>query len=105
MSRDVIGKRMQMPLLYIKNMSQSVAKSLRNATAFAKQIVSRLPKHLIILRNSPYYIKYLFLGCVFVIICAIIIHFTNEDVAKFVDPILSIFSSVILIILSFPYRK
>lgn len=41
---------------------------------------------------------------IFVIICAIIIFFANdEEIAKFVDPIISIISCFLLLFLSYPY--
>ncbi|GLV35489.1 Zinc transporter 77C [Carabus blaptoides fortunei] len=45
------------------------------------------------------------LGCIFVIICSIIVLLTDSHVAKFVDPIISIISALVLLVLSFPYMK
>lgn len=45
------------------------------------------------------------LGSILVIICAVIVYFTDVYVAKFVDPILSIISAVSLLVLSYPYMK
>ncbi|XP_035794424.1 zinc/cadmium resistance protein-like [Anopheles albimanus] len=42
---------------------------------------------------------------VFVIICSVIVYYTTEETAKFVDPVLSILSCVVLIVLSYPYMK
>ncbi|KAL1395944.1 hypothetical protein pipiens_010869 [Culex pipiens pipiens] len=44
---------------------------------------------------------------VFVIICSMIVHYTNEDedTSKFVDPLCSILSCVVLMTLSYPYMK
>lgn len=44
-------------------------------------------------------------GCVFVIICAILVYFTEQNVAKYIDPILSLISASVLMILSFPYMR
>lgn len=42
----------------------------------------------------------------FVIICAIIVYMSKDNhTAKFIDPIISIFSCVVLVTLSFPYMK
>ncbi|XP_055536090.1 zinc transporter 10 [Wyeomyia smithii] len=43
----------------------------------------------------------------FVIFCAMIVHYTNEDedTSKFVDPLCSIMSCVVLLTLSYPYMK
>lgn len=55
--------------------------------------------------------KFLFclssIGTVFVIICSMIVHYTNEDedTSKFVDPLCSILSCVVLMTLSYPYSK
>ncbi|GJQ86180.1 hypothetical protein Trydic_g12450 [Trypoxylus dichotomus] len=45
------------------------------------------------------------IGCVFVVICALLVYFTDKDVAKFIDPVLSMVSATILLILSYPYMK
>lgn len=45
------------------------------------------------------------IGCLFVIICAVMVHFTEENIAKYIDPLLSILSAIILMVLSFPYMK
>ncbi|KAL9900893.1 zinc transporter 77C isoform 1-T1 [Glossina fuscipes fuscipes] len=44
---------------------------------------------------------------IFVIVCGIIVHFAadKEHTAKFIDPILSIFSCVLVVALSYPYMK
>ncbi|XP_050091615.1 uncharacterized protein LOC126575114 [Anopheles aquasalis] len=42
---------------------------------------------------------------IFVIICSLIVYYTTEETAKFVDPVLSILSCVVLIALSYPYMK
>lgn len=42
----------------------------------------------------------------FVIVCALIIYsIEDEEVAKYVDPVISIFSCVVLLVLSYPYMK
>ncbi|XP_058459052.1 calcium/manganese antiporter SLC30A10 isoform X2 [Malaya genurostris] len=43
----------------------------------------------------------------FVIVCSVIVHYTNEDedTSKFVDPLCSIVSCVVLLSLSYPYMK
>ncbi|XP_058829603.1 uncharacterized protein LOC131688959 [Topomyia yanbarensis] len=43
----------------------------------------------------------------FVIVCSVIVHYTNEDegTSKFVDPLCSIMSCVVLLSLSYPYMK
>ncbi|KDR23794.1 zinc transporter 10 isoform X2 [Zootermopsis nevadensis] len=45
------------------------------------------------------------LGCLVVIVCSLIVYFTDQNFAKFVDPALSIFSAVLLLILSYPNMK
>ncbi|XP_029721104.2 calcium/manganese antiporter SLC30A10 [Aedes albopictus] len=44
---------------------------------------------------------------IFVIVCSTIVHYTNEDedTSKFVDPLCSIMSCVVLMVLSYPYMK
>ncbi|EAT37508.1 AAEL010511-PA, partial [Aedes aegypti] len=44
---------------------------------------------------------------IFVIVCSMIVHYTNEDedTSKFVDPLCSIMSCVVLMVLSYPYMK
>lgn len=43
---------------------------------------------------------------VFVLICSAIVHSAdNENVTKFVDPIISIISGITLLVLSYPYSK
>ncbi|PSN55375.1 hypothetical protein C0J52_01823 [Blattella germanica] len=44
-------------------------------------------------------------GCVLVIICSLIVNFTNQDIAKFVDPAFSILSAILLLLLSYPYMR
>jgi len=44
-------------------------------------------------------------GCVFVIIGALLVYLTEQNVAKYIDPILSLVSACALMILSFPYMK
>lgn len=44
-------------------------------------------------------------GCLVVIACSLIVYLTDENIAKFVDPLLSIISAVLLLILSYPYMK
>ncbi|KAJ9595555.1 hypothetical protein L9F63_013264, partial [Diploptera punctata] len=43
--------------------------------------------------------------CVFVIICSLIVYLTDENIAKYVDPALSIVSAVLLLVFSYPYMK
>ncbi|XP_973626.3 calcium/manganese antiporter SLC30A10 isoform X1 [Tribolium castaneum] len=45
------------------------------------------------------------IGCVFVIICALIVYFTDKHIAKYVDPILSLVSAGSLLFLSYPHMK
>jgi hypothetical protein len=40
-----------------------------------------------------------------VILCALIVYFTEENFAKYVDPALSILSAVLRLILSYPHSK
>ncbi|XP_022918718.2 proton-coupled zinc antiporter SLC30A1 isoform X1 [Onthophagus taurus] len=42
---------------------------------------------------------------IIVILCSIIIYFTEAHIAKFIDPILAVVSSIIVLVLSFPYMK
>uniref|UniRef100_A0A1B0DDC1 Cation efflux protein transmembrane domain-containing protein n=1 Tax=Phlebotomus papatasi TaxID=29031 RepID=A0A1B0DDC1_PHLPP len=45
-------------------------------------------------------------SCVFVIGCSIIIFFANdEEVTKYIDPVISILSCIVLLVLSYPYSK
>ncbi|KAJ4452131.1 hypothetical protein ANN_03649, partial [Periplaneta americana] len=45
------------------------------------------------------------IGCIFVIGCSLIVYFTDQQVAKYVDPALSIVSAILLFVLSYPYMK
>lgn len=45
------------------------------------------------------------LGCVFVILVSILVYFTDSDVAKFIDPVFAIISSISLFVLCYPYSK
>ncbi|KMQ95829.1 zinc transporter 1 [Lasius niger] len=45
------------------------------------------------------------LGCVFVILVSILVYFTDSDVAKFIDPVFAIISSISLFVLCYPYMK
>lgn len=55
--------------------------------------------------ESQHYLYNLISGCLVVIVCSLIVYFTDQNVGKFVDPALSIFSAVLLLILSYPYSK
>lgn len=44
-------------------------------------------------------------GCVFVIVASLTVFFTDQSVGKYADPLLSIVSAVLLLILSYPYMK
>ncbi|XP_025988313.1 zinc transporter 1 [Solenopsis invicta] len=45
------------------------------------------------------------LGCVFVILVSILVYFTDSDVAKYIDPLFAIISSISLFVLCYPYMK
>ncbi|KAJ3643951.1 hypothetical protein Zmor_011164 [Zophobas morio] len=45
------------------------------------------------------------IGCVYVIICALIVYFTDKNVAKYVDPLMSVVSAASLMFLSYPHMK
>ncbi|XP_017781074.1 PREDICTED: zinc transporter 1 isoform X2 [Nicrophorus vespilloides] len=45
------------------------------------------------------------IGCIFVIITGLATYFSEQSVAKYVDPLLSITSAVVLMWLSYPYMK
>lgn len=38
-------------------------------------------------------------------VCAVIVYFSDPGVAKFVDPIASIISAILLLVLSYPYSE
>lgn len=44
-----------------------------------------------------------FSGCIFVMVVATIVYLTDKETAKMADPIASIISAALLIILSYPY--
>ncbi|KAK3908376.1 Zinc/cadmium resistance protein [Frankliniella fusca] len=44
-------------------------------------------------------------GCVFVIAAAVTVFFTDQNIGKYADPLLSIVSAVLLLVLSYPYMK
>jgi len=43
------------------------------------------------------------LGCVFVILVSILVYFTDSEVAKYIDPVFAIISSISLFVLCYPY--
>ncbi|XP_025269677.1 zinc transporter 1 isoform X1 [Camponotus floridanus] len=45
------------------------------------------------------------LGCVFVILVSILVYFNDSDVAKYIDPVFAIISSISLFVLCYPYMK
>ncbi|XP_068906556.1 proton-coupled zinc antiporter SLC30A1 isoform X2 [Tenebrio molitor] len=45
------------------------------------------------------------IGCVYVIICALIVYFTDKNIAKYVDPLMSLVSAGSLMFLSYPHMK
>lgn len=45
------------------------------------------------------------LGCVFVILVSILVYFTDSNVAKYIDPLFAIISSISLFALSYSYMK
>lgn len=45
------------------------------------------------------------LGCVFVILVSILVHFTDSNVAKYIDPLFAIISAISLLALSYSYMK
>ncbi|XP_033331798.2 proton-coupled zinc antiporter SLC30A1 [Megalopta genalis] len=45
------------------------------------------------------------LGCVFVMLVSVLVYFTDSDVAKYIDPLFAIISSISLFVLSYPYLK
>lgn len=45
------------------------------------------------------------LGCVFVILVSVLVYFNDSDVAKYIDPVFAIISSISLFVLCYPYMK
>ncbi|XP_012264989.2 zinc/cadmium resistance protein [Athalia rosae] len=45
------------------------------------------------------------LGCIFVIVVSVLVHYTDSDIGKFIDPVIAIISSTSLFVLSYPYMK
>ncbi|XP_046403688.1 zinc transporter 1 isoform X2 [Ischnura elegans] len=71
------------------------------ATSYLQAGVSGTPP----LRQGPREMLRDVLGCFLVIICSLVVYFTDANVAKYADPIISIISAVLLLILSYPYMK
>ncbi|XP_014471299.1 PREDICTED: zinc/cadmium resistance protein [Dinoponera quadriceps] len=44
-------------------------------------------------------------GCIFVILVSILVYFTDSGVAKYIDPVFAIISSISLFVLCYPYMK
>ncbi|EFN76190.1 Zinc transporter 1 [Harpegnathos saltator] len=44
-------------------------------------------------------------GCVFVVLVSILVYFTDSGVAKYIDPVFAIISSISLFVLCYPYMK
>ncbi|XP_034947963.1 zinc transporter 1 [Chelonus insularis] len=45
------------------------------------------------------------LGCIFVVIVSLLVYLTDANLAKFIDPIFAIISSISLFVLSYPYVR
>ncbi|XP_066591740.1 proton-coupled zinc antiporter SLC30A1 [Prorops nasuta] len=45
------------------------------------------------------------LGCLFVMLVSVLVYFTDCSVAKYIDPLFAIVSSILLLLLSYPYMK
>ncbi|XP_068083125.1 uncharacterized protein ZnT77C [Anabrus simplex] len=80
----------------------SVRKGQRRLSAQTRRITPPPPSTP---RQGPWEMCRDIIGCAFVIVCAIIVNFTDQKVAKLVDPIMSIVSAVTLLVLSYPYMK
>lgn len=51
-------------------------------------------------------IQFILIGTLFVMICTVIVYFAdNENITKYVDPVISIISGITLLVLSYPYSK
>nr|CAD7440638.1 unnamed protein product [Timema bartmani] len=55
--------------------------------------------------HRPWEILRDIISSLLVIVCSIVVYFTDQQVAKFVDPLISIVSAVSLIVLTYPYMK
>ncbi|KAI5703235.1 hypothetical protein M8J75_009322 [Diaphorina citri] len=56
-------------------------------------------------RQGPWEMTRDVIGCVIVMICSIIVYLTDASVAKYVDPILSIISALLLLLFSYPFMR
>nr|CAD7199861.1 unnamed protein product [Timema douglasi] len=55
--------------------------------------------------HRPWEILRDIISSLLVIVCSVVVYFTDQQVAKFVDPLFSIVSAVSLIVLTYPYMK
>ncbi|CAG2055778.1 unnamed protein product [Timema podura] len=55
--------------------------------------------------HRPWEILRDIISSLLVIVCSIVVYFTDQQVAKFVDPLISIVSAVSLIVLTYPYSE
>ncbi|XP_071455172.1 proton-coupled zinc antiporter SLC30A1 [Hetaerina americana] len=71
------------------------------ATSYLQAGISGTPP----LRQGPREMFRDVVGCFLVIICSLVVYFTDADIAKYADPIISIVSAILLLVLSYPYMK
>ncbi|KAK7790713.1 hypothetical protein R5R35_007952 [Gryllus longicercus] len=57
------------------------------------------------LRQGPREMCRDIVGCIYVIVCALIVYLIDKEYAKYIDPILSIVSAITLLVLSYPYMR
>ncbi|KAM7358909.1 zinc transporter 77C isoform 1-T2 [Cochliomyia hominivorax] len=80
----------------------------RNDTQLKEDLKSEIGKvHYRIRREGPAELLRDVSSTIFVIVCAVIVYFAKdkEHTAKFIDPVLAIFSCVLVVALSYPYMK
>ncbi|XP_031631004.1 zinc transporter 1 [Contarinia nasturtii] len=84
---------------------QSTASSIQ-IDVTASTPVKNVPTNQITLRTHGYALMRDISSTLFVMICSIIVYFAdNENITKYVDPIISIVSGITLLVLSYPYMK
>ncbi|CAG9761872.1 unnamed protein product [Ceutorhynchus assimilis] len=80
--------------------NDSVRKGARRLSR-TRQIFSSPPKK----RQGLWEMTRDVIGCALVIVCAILVIFTEPEVAKFIDPLISLVSATFIMSLSYPYIK
>lgn len=98
------NRRQQVNNFHSRNVVTVEANSTSSQSASSSNSVGSIPLHAQ-RHQGPWEMSRDAIGCICVMICAIIVYLSDSSVAKYVDPIIAIISAVLLLFLSFPYMK